>query len=256
MSGIVQGSANGPRYIYGKLNVNHQGAQRASGNEGVSGSKESARSDFSMSEFSPDIDDDIVSIEEADLDTPLSSIDFEEVEEASESGDRYELNSEMGHAVYLEKNGDEITMVYEFEDNPRSSILSMLDGDVDQAEELEYDPYGSDEDTVSDEYYDAYSSALQAFAEKEGLSLDQEMIEGDYGRLEFYSSADLEEDKDETIGGIHDRFNGAYNNMTYRFDSSLTYAFEKELEERGISTGDLAKKVEEMRARAEEDDEY
>lgn len=257
MAGIVQGSYNGPKYIYGKLNVNHQGAKRAAGNEGISGSKDSARADFATAEFSPDIDDEIFTIDEAGMDTPLKNIDFDEVEETYASGDRYELNREQGHAVYLQKEGSELTMFYEFEDDPRRSILSMLDGDVDRAEEFEFDPFGSDEDVVTDEYFDAYSSALNTFAEREGISLDQEILESDYGRLEFYHSVDLDEDGDMSVGQLHDHFNGAYNNMTYRFSDSIRADFERELEERGISTGDLADKLEEIRAKADvEDDDF
>lgn len=256
MSGIVQGSANGPKYIYGKLNVNHQGAQRAAGNEGINGSMESARADFETSEFTPDVSDEILTLEEAGMDTSLKNIDFYEVEEDSDLGDRYELNSEQGHAVYLQKEGSELTMFYEFEDNPRSSILSMLDGDVDRAEEFEFDPYSSDEeDVVTDDYFDAYSSALNTFAEREGISLDQEILESDYGRLEFSHSVDLEKDGDMTIGSLHDQFNGAYNNMTYRFSDGLKADFAQELENRGISTSDLAEKLEEIQTNDNAEDD-
>lgn len=253
MTGTVQGSPDGPRYIYGKKNVNYQGARRASGNA-ISGSESSVRSDFSS--VDPyDFEEEKVSIEDADLDTPLKDIDFEDYEDSG-FGEPYLVDSDIGQNVYIQSYGDDVTMTYEFEDNARNTILSLLDGDVYEAEELEYDPYGSDEDAVSDEYYDAYSEALQSFADKEGLSLDQEFIEADYGRLSFHHSVDItEEDPEYNLGNLHDNFNGAYNAFTYRLPDSFRSDFEHALKEKGISTHDLADKVEAIRLQAEEDDD-
>lgn len=253
MAGTVKGSPDGPKYIYGKKNINYQGTRRASGSA-ISGSEDSVRSDFSSSE-PYDFDDEKVSVEDADLDTPLKDIDFEDYE-GSDFGEPYLVNSEQGHNVYIQSYGDnDVTMTYEFEDNPRNTILSLLDGGVDEVEELEYDPFGSDEDIVSDEYYEAYDDALQSFAQKEGLSLDQEILENDYGRLSFYHSADPEEDPDYTVENLHDNFNGAYNAFTYRLPDSFRSDFEHALKEKGISTHDLADKVEAIRKQAEEDED-
>ena len=254
MSGTVKGSPDGPQYIYGKKNINYQGARRASGGA-VSGSENSARSDFSSSD-PYDFEEEKVSIEDADLDTPLKDIDFEDNGEHS-SIEPYLINSEQGHNVYIQSYGDnDVTMSYEFEDNPRGTILSLLDGGVDEAEELEYDPFGSDEDIVSDEYYEAYDEALESFAQKEGLSLDQETLESDYGMIYFSHSVDPKEDPDYTVGNLHDNFNGAYNAFTYRLPDSFRGDFEYALKERGISTHDVADKVEKMRREEDDDLDY
>lgn len=251
MAGTVKGSPDGPRYIYGKLNVNYQGSQRASDRNATSGSKESAKSDFPDPNDPVDYQSELIPLDEADLGDALSEINFDDTD-SNDDDMRYRephvITEDNGHRVLIDKNDDEVTMIYEFEDDPRSSILSMLDGGVDQAEELEYDPFGSDEDVITDEYYEAYDAAMQNFANREGLGLDQDVIENDYGRMEFYSSVDVTEDPDMTLEQLHDRFNGVYNDMTYVRSQRLRDDFSDELQKRGISTGDLAERLKAMRA--------
>ena len=246
MAGTIQGSPDGPKYIYGKLNSNYQGSHRAAVGA-TSGSKESAVSDFAIPEDDAGYDD-LVSIDDADNDDSLSEINFDsEDDDVFRYREPHVLTEDSGHRVLVEKDGDDVTMHYEFEDNPRSSIMSMLEGDIDQAEEFEYDPFGSDGDIITDEYYEAYSTALENFAHRQGLDLDQDVIENDYGRMSFYSSVDMTEDPDMTLGQMHDRFNGAYNSMSYRLEDSIQQDFADELEKRGISTSDLAEKLEGIR---------
>lgn len=242
MGGIAHGSPDGPKYIHGKLNINHQASTRASQNP-TSGSMRSALNDFSHDE-SPKI-----SADEADLDTALKDIAYEEY------GEPTIVNEDTGMEVTLSKYDDDVTMEYSFDMDPRNTIISLMDYDLHSEPFLEFDPY-ADEDIISDEYFDAYEEAMNNFAEQQGLYLDNDIIESDFSRATFSSTFNLSEDDNDdpmTVGNMHDRFNGVYNAMTYRIPDSVRSDFEHGLSQRGVSVDDIREKIEKMKEEEEEE---